>query len=379
MKTLGKGSIVQLDKSKPRSKCRRWQLRVSVGYDPKLGRYRTKTRNVHGTYTEAVEGMRCFIAELSGMEGAYGVLHNATLAQYVDHYTRLRAEGKTGTRRVPSKSTCDKERWNLAAFCRAVGDMPLQSVTPDVIEGGLVSMRLNGASGTYLSSVYGSLRGMLAYALKAHDVPYNPMDGVERPIADTKPKRALTRHQIAALVDQLDPRDMYGCAIGLIATCGLRRGEVVALTWSCVHDGLLEVRKSKTDAGIRLIPLMPWAVDALTERREALAASLERFGMEVSDGMPIVANDAAEPITPHHLGVWWQKHRSGYGLEGWTLHELRHSFSSLLAASGASPKDIQELMGHSSPDTALRIYTHTNMEDKARSIGRAYDSLVSHR
>ena len=43
--TKGSGSIIQLEKDKPKGKCRRWQLRVSVGRDPRTGRYKTNDHN----------------------------------------------------------------------------------------------------------------------------------------------------------------------------------------------------------------------------------------------------------------------------------------------------------------------------------------------
>ena len=49
----GGGYIVQRDKSKPKSKCRKWELRVPVGLDPRTGKYKTKSRRFNGTYTEA--------------------------------------------------------------------------------------------------------------------------------------------------------------------------------------------------------------------------------------------------------------------------------------------------------------------------------------
>lgn len=376
MNTKGTGSIVQMDKSKSKAKCRRWQLRVSCGFDARNNRYKVKTKVVNGTYTQAQEAMRLFITELAGMDMVSGDMQNATLAQYVNYYLELRSQGRTDTKRVPSKSTVNKEKWNLNAFVRVVGgEVKIGRITPDVIRTAFFDMRSNGASGTYLSAVYASLNGMFKYAHKVGDTAINPVSFVDRPSVDTQEKRALTRAQIASLLNQLDPADMYPCAIGLIVTCGLRRSEVVRLTWGNVHDEELEIRLTKTRAGVRVLPLMPWAKDALAKRKEKLANDLVFFGECVADDMPVIANEAGEGITPHHLGVWWQKHRRGYGLDGWTLHELRHSFSSLLAASGASPKDIQELMGHASPDTALKIYTHTNTEQKAQSIGRAYESL----
>ena len=60
----GQGSIIQLEKDKPKSKCRKWQLRASVGMDPRTGKYKTRTRRFSGTYTQAKAALREFIAEI---------------------------------------------------------------------------------------------------------------------------------------------------------------------------------------------------------------------------------------------------------------------------------------------------------------------------
>ena len=59
----GQGSIIQLEKDKPKSKCRKWRLCTSVGIDPQTGTYKTRTRRFSGTYTQAKVALREFIAE----------------------------------------------------------------------------------------------------------------------------------------------------------------------------------------------------------------------------------------------------------------------------------------------------------------------------
>ena len=64
-KVIGEGTIVQLEKDKPKSKCRKWQLRVPVGLDPRTGKYKTRTRRVNDmTYTQAKKALRDFIEEI---------------------------------------------------------------------------------------------------------------------------------------------------------------------------------------------------------------------------------------------------------------------------------------------------------------------------
>lgn len=82
--TKGSGSIIQLEKDKPKSKCRKWQLRVSTGKDPKTGKYVTKVRAFKGTLSDAKSALREFIEELEAnrIQGKTSY----TLREYCDRY-----------------------------------------------------------------------------------------------------------------------------------------------------------------------------------------------------------------------------------------------------------------------------------------------------
>ena len=50
------------------------------------------------------------------------------------------------------------------------------------------------------------------------------------------------------------------------------------------------------------------------------------------------------------------------------FHLLRHTFTSNLLASGALPKDVQELLEHSAVSTTMNIYAHATREAKRNSV-----------
>ena len=52
-KVGGSGNITQIEKDKPKSKCRRWQLWVPVGVNPRTGKYKVKTHRINASWTEA--------------------------------------------------------------------------------------------------------------------------------------------------------------------------------------------------------------------------------------------------------------------------------------------------------------------------------------
>ena len=62
-------------------------------------------------------------------------------------------------------------------------------------------------------------------------------------------------------------------------------------------------------------------------------------------------------------------------LEGFHFHVLRHTYTTNLLANGALPKDVQELLGHSSVNTTMNVYAHATRESK-KAAGRLLDKIT---
>ena len=127
-KTNGKGSIYQLDKGKdgkkPKSKCRKWRLVVSLGKDPRTGKYRQKAKNFNGTYTDAQRELRAFVAQIEG--GTLVKRSGWTFNAYAKHYVDTRvAAGEIQER------TANSLRGTLKALGHRIGEMALQKITPE--------------------------------------------------------------------------------------------------------------------------------------------------------------------------------------------------------------------------------------------------------
>ena len=57
------------------------------------------------------------------------------------------------------------------------------------------------------------------------------------------------------------------------------------------------------------------------------------------------------------------------------FHMLRHTYTTNLLSEGASPKDVQELLGHSDVTTTMNVYAHSSSEAK-RSSARLLDKIT---
>lgn len=88
------------------------------------------------------------------------------------------------------------------------------------------------------------------------------------------------------------------------------------------------------------------------------------------------------PTESRHRGTpWrtaWKPAVSACGLEGLRVHDLRHTFVSLLISSGANVKQVSTWAGHSSVTVTLDTYTHL-FQDDGDDIADRMDLLLSAR
>jgi integrase len=186
----------------------------------------------------------------------------------------------------------------------------------------------------------------LEHSNPAARIERNTEHGRERYLSDEEIIRlnaALDRWRI----QRPDSVDM----ITLLLLTGARRGEVVGMEWS--HIDL--------DAGIWTKP--PTSTKQRKSHRVPLspeAVALLRCRDEKRRKLPRVYDDRVFPWhgnVAERLEHDWQAIRRTAELPGVRLHDLRHSYASLLVASGLSLPIIGRLLGHTQAQTTLR-YAH---------------------
>lgn len=114
-----------------------------------------------------------------------------------------------------------------------------------------------------------------------------------------------------------------------------------------------------------------------TFSRATLHRGLKKGWSEQTEDTPVVLDFYAQRVHPDTFGKWWERDRKLLGLDGWCLHELRHSYLSMLAQQGVHPKVMQELAGHASATITMDIYTHVNMDQKREAADVMEDAFQS--
>jgi integrase len=110
------------------------------------------------------------------------------------------------------------------------------------------------------------------------------------------------------------------------------------------------------------VPLSEPARQLLSQLREAQSAKRKVLGEYVFPGN----GDSGHVVAVKRA---WASLCKGAGIRGLRIHDLRHSFASQLASSGASLPLIGTLLGHSNPTTTHR-YSHLFDDPQRQAVER---------
>jgi integrase len=222
----------------------------------------------------------------------------------------------------------------------------------------------------------------LAVALRLEKVNRNVASAAEPPKIKASEVTILTSDEVAEIMTKLSDhwlRPIFTVAIGT----GLRRGELLALTWGTIDfdRGVLRVERSleQTRAGLRFkapktrqsrrnVSLPASTIDALKAHRAAQLALRLQLGMGRLEADDLVFSTIdGSPIPPNNLSRDWARISRSRKLPKVMLHALRHSHVSALISAGLDVLTVSQRIGHANAATTLKVYAHrfAARDDKA--------------
>ncbi|HVE22192.1 MAG TPA: tyrosine-type recombinase/integrase [Acidocella sp.] len=222
---------------------------------------------------------------------------------------------------------------------------------------------------------------MFSLSIKWEMRENNPAIGIEK-APEHKRKRYLTPAEIARLSEALNQADerMSANVVRLLLLTGARKGETLAAKWS---DFDLEAgtwtkpgatTKTATD---HHIPLSAPALALLGEMKQAADQDNDRRKREKLPPIDFVfpSQDAAGNITSlKDIKNSWATLCRKADLKGVRIHDLRHTFASVLASSGLSLPIIGALLGHTQAATTQR-YAHL-LDDPLRKATETAGAII---
>lgn len=210
------------------------------------------------------------------------------------------------------------------------------------------------------------LTNTLNAAERQEYITKNPMRAVSPPKKRQREAKFYTPEQLGVLLAKAVGTRLE-LPMFICAYLGLRRGELCGLRWSDVdlehhtitientrtQAGKKEIEKgTKTASSTRTLYLPDTLCDMLKaakEHQQACRATYKNTVIVMEDG---------RPFRPNYLSELFGKFLADNDLPKIVLHELRHTFASLSNQAGIPAYNIGKALGHSTPATTQKIYTH---------------------
>jgi integrase len=263
----------------------------------------------------------------------------------------------------------------------AFGDVPVTAITPVMVRDWHAGLAARTGP-TQRAHAYSLLRTILGTAVTDDIIPANPCRvrgaGSSR---RAKPIEPASIAEVQAIADGMPPR--YRAMVLLAAWCGLRFGELAALTRADINvkAGKVHVRRAvsrsaggyaikepKTAAGRRTVAIPPHILPDLKAHLRDHVAVAPAALVFPSEG------DRDRPVHPASFRGPYDRAVAAVGLPPRTFHSLRHTGAVLAAATGATLAELMGRLGHSSPQVAM-MYQHA-AADRDQVIAAALSELA---
>jgi integrase len=274
------------------------------------------------------------------------------------------------------KRTGKQDRAYIERFIRPrLGSRKVDSITFSDVD--TLHRKLTSEAGPYASNrVAALLSKMFALAIRWAMRADNPAKGIERNHEERR-YRYLTGDELRRLTDALaaHPSQTAANAVRLLLLTGARRGEVLSATWDQfdLEAGIWIKPSSHTkQKREHRVPLSAPARQLLADVHAAAGRRAKERGREPSRYVfPARVGDG--PMVEIKAG--WAGLCRAAKLDGVRVHDLRHTYASMLASAGLSLPVIGALLGHTQPGTTAR-YAHL-FDDPLRAATERVGAIVT--
>lgn len=295
-----------------------------------------------------------------------------TISQLLDSWLILKSGEVTA-------GSIEQYKYATRHIKSSIGSTPLSRVRPETIDSFLKSKTNEGLSPRYVKLLRTVLSMALDQAVRWRLLDSNPAQyslSIKQPSRTTK---ALSEDQASALL-LAAKGDRLGALWTLMLSLGLRRGEAIALRWSDYdrkaktlaiarnrkkEGSKVVVGSLKTEASRRTLPLPDFLCEVLDGHRAAQLQEKEYLlglGVAWAEHEAMFTTVGGHFLDPDNTSKLFKTLTKKAGLDGWHLHELRHSSATMLLSEGVPLEQVSKLLGHASIRITSDVYGHLSTE-----------------
>lgn len=339
---------------------------LSMGRDPKSGKYKYQWVSVKGTKKDAEKRLAEILHQID--TGTFTKPGKTTLADYLEQWLKDYC--------WPNLASRTAEGYEYIVRCHlipALGKIRLTQLKPEHLQHVYSDKLSAGLSHRTVRYIHATLYKALQDAVRLGMLVRNSADAVETPKVQRCEMQTMSESDIHIFLELAKSTPYYALFYMALST-GMRRSELLAPRWSDVdltlcqlsvtralhqlQDGSLIFTQPKTAKGRRLISLSPSTVIVLREHREQQEKMRQALGLALTEDDLVFCRVDGKPLLPNSISHAWTKLANRTGLKGIRLHDARHTHASLMLKQGIHPKVVQERLGHASIQITLDTYSH---------------------
>ncbi len=343
------GQIIKKGKNK-------WVVRVYMGENAGKRNYHNKT--IHGNRNDAQIYLNKVLRERDIR--TFVEPSKQLLSEYLDSWAETILKARVRDRTYNDYK--DRLKWYVKP---AIGELELQQISPEVIQGLYNDMLKRGLSPRTIRYTHTILKNALQQAVKWSKLYRNPCDLIDLPRQNKEEMKILTPDQAMKFMEAivLSPFKAY---FSLLLTSGMRPGEALGLRWSDIdfekkrvtvnrslvrkRGGGYELQEPKTARSRRNIPLPSITINDLKDHKEnQKVVKLQGF---------VFGDKHGEPVHDRTIFKNFKEVLKNAKLPDIRLYDLRHTCATLLLSAGENPKVVSERLGHASIILTLDTYSH---------------------
>jgi integrase len=265
----------------------------------------------------------------------------------------------------------------------AIGKLAIDEVTRKDVRDLLLGLYNKGLSKGSVCLTRDVLSGPFAHAIDDEIIESNPVQGVVKRLQLTRNKTSeiepLTRAEVRLFLETCQEyRPDYYPLFLTAFRCGLRLGELLALQWGDTDWNSRFIRVNRSFKRGRLTPTKTGKTrrvdmsDQLCDVLNALQIRRKRDALQSGTAInPFLFFERnGQPISQNTVRNVFKRILTKAGLREIRIHDIRHSFASLLLSDGQSPVYVKEQLGHSSIQMTVDIYGHLIPSSNREAVNR---------
>lgn len=351
------------------------------------GKRKQKYSKLYPTHKEATEAEFDFISKKKEKHLNNSISIKELKIYYLKHQKQVL--------KITSYETLKR----LLKFLEPIENVKIEDITINVFQYWKDIINKNNFSTAYKNNIYKRFRSLLNFGSTMYNLDVRVMNkftNFTNPNEIKKEMNTYSEEEFKQFIsNEIDIK--WKCFFSVLFYCGLRQGEILALTWNDYNNNAFNITKSvanriskeekkkndikyliippKNKSSVRNVPIPYWLCNDLNQ----LYIEQKQYS-NFNDTWFIFGN--IFPLATTTIQKRRDKLAESANIKKIRIHDFRHSCATHYLSNGAPPTSVAKLLGHSKITTTMNIYSHiykdelTNLVNNKKNINNETQELL---